>query len=90
MYWTIIGIVAASLTTFGFVPQVVKMLRTRSVLDVSLPAMIQLGLGMSIWVLYRAHLEDEVIIGANCVGAAIMLTAIVVYLYYVKKDRQLR
>ena len=40
MQWYLIGTVAALLTTFGFVPQVIKMLRTKSVKDISLPTFI--------------------------------------------------
>ena len=35
MGWYMVGIVAAVLTTFGFVPQVFKMWRSRSVADLS-------------------------------------------------------
>jgi len=30
MIWTIVGIAATSMTTFGFVPQIVKMQKTQS------------------------------------------------------------
>ena len=82
MQWYLIGTVAALLTTFGFVPQVIKMLRTKSVKDISLPTFIQFSVGMSCWALYGFHLRDIIIISANGIGVAILIVAIAVYLYY--------
>ena len=85
MPWYLIGIAAALLTTFGFVPQVIKMLRTKSVKDISLPTFIQFSIGMSCWALYGFHLRDVIIISANSIGVAILITAIAVYVYYVRR-----
>ena len=85
MQWYLLGSVAALLTTFGFVPQVSKMLRTKSVKDVSLPTFLQFGVGMSLWAVYGFHLRDAVIIAANCVGVLIIMVAISVYIYYVRR-----
>lgn len=35
MVWTLVGSVAAAITTLGFLPQIVKMRRNHSVRDVS-------------------------------------------------------
>ena len=85
--WYLIGTVAAVLTTFGFVPQVIKMVRTRSVKDVSLQTLIQLSVGMSLWTLYGVHLRDVIIISANAVGIVIMVVAIALYLRYTGKTK---
>ena len=85
MQWYLIGTAAALLTTFGFVPQVIKMLRTKSVRDISLPTFIQFSVGMSCWALYGFHLRDVIIISANSIGVAILITAIAVYIYYVRR-----
>ncbi|TET25584.1 MAG: hypothetical protein E3J67_03575 [Dehalococcoidia bacterium] len=82
MQWYVIGTVAALLTTFGFVPQVIKMLRTKSVRDISLLTFIQFSLGMSLWALYGLHLRDVIIISANGIGVLILVIAIGLYLYY--------
>ena len=81
MQWYLIGTAAALLTTFGFVPQVIKMFRTESVRDISLPTLIQFSLGMSLWALYGFHLGD-IIISANGIGVLILILAIGLYLYY--------
>ena len=82
MQWYVIGTAAALLTTFGFVPQVIKMFRTKSVRDISLPTFIQFSIGMSLWALYGFHLRDVVIISANGIGVLILVIAIVLYLCY--------
>ena len=85
MLWYIIGAAAALLTSFGFVPQVIKMFRTKSVKDISLPTFIQFSLGASFWVVYGVHLQDGVVIGANVTILVTLIIAIVLYLYYIRR-----
>ena len=85
MQWYVIGTVAALLTTFGFVPQVIKMLRTKSVKDISLLTFIQFSVGMSLWALYGFHLRDIIIVSANGIGVAILFIAIAIYVYYMRR-----
>ena len=80
MSWTILGIAAASLTMFGFVPQIVKMWKTHSVKDVSGLTLIQFSVGATLWMLYGMHLEDFIIIGANAISLATLLLALGLYL----------
>jgi MtN3 and saliva related transmembrane protein len=70
---------------FGFVPQIVKTLRTRSVKDVSILAFTQLGLGVSLWVTYGFYRRDPIIIIANLVS---LLTIIVIILLYFRWRRR--
>lgn len=82
MHWYLVGTMAALLTTFGFVPQIIKMLRTKSVSDISLPTFIQFSLGVSLWALYGFHLGDVIIISANSIALLTLIAAIGLYLYY--------
>lgn len=83
--WYALGAVAAVLTSFGFVPQVVKMWRTKSVKDVS-PLMIsQFIAGVVLWTVYGAHLKDPVIIAANIVSLSTLVLALIIYFHFVKK-----
>ena len=75
MWWTILGIAAASLTMFGFVPQIIKMRKTHSVKDVSGLTLVQFGAGATLWMLYGIHLQDFIIIGANAISLATLLIA---------------
>jgi MtN3 and saliva related transmembrane protein len=83
--WYTVGAVAAALTSFGFVPQIMKMWRTKSVRDVSPITILQFIAGVSLWVVYGVHLRDPVIITANLVSAAILITALFLYFRFFKK-----
>jgi MtN3 and saliva related transmembrane protein len=80
MSWTIVGIAAASLTMFGFVPQIIKMWKTHSVKDVSGLTLIQFGAGAALWMLYGIHLQDFIVIGANTISLATLFIALGFYL----------
>lgn len=82
--WYAVGAVAALLTTFGFVPQIIKMRQTRCVKDISLLTLGQFLIGVSIWTIYGFHRADVVIVAANAVSFVILLIAIVLYFYYRK------
>ena len=78
--WYIIGGLAAALTTFAFVPQIIKIVKTRSVKDVSLITILQFGVGVSLWLAYGVHLKDPIIIAANSVS--LLSVVILVFLFY--------
>jgi MtN3 and saliva related transmembrane protein len=80
MLWTIIGITAALFTMFGFVPQCIKMRKTKSVTDVSGLTLIQFSIGITLWLLYGIHLKDYIIIGANAISLGTLLLALGLYL----------
>jgi len=65
MFWSIIGLSAAVLTSSGFIPQIVKGLRTRRLHDVSTGMLLIWILGTFLWFFYGWHLEDVIIMGAN-------------------------
>jgi MtN3 and saliva related transmembrane protein len=85
MQWELIGSGAAILTMFGFVPQIIKIYRTKSVEDVSLIMLLQFSLGMLLWLLYGLHLKDNILIVANAVSFFSLLIAIGLFLKYRKK-----
>jgi MtN3 and saliva related transmembrane protein len=67
---------------FGFVPQIVKMLRTKSVNDVSFITLLQISAGAMLWILYGMHISDPVVVVANVVTLATLIVAITLYLRY--------
>jgi MtN3 and saliva related transmembrane protein len=85
--WYAVGAVAAALTSFGFVPQVVKMWRTRSVKDVSPITIVQFIAGGSLWAVYGVHLDNWVIIAANLVSLAILIAALLLYFRLFKREQ---
>ncbi|HQJ15554.1 MAG TPA: SemiSWEET transporter [Candidatus Omnitrophota bacterium] len=84
MNWEIVGFTAALMTSFGFLPQVIKIYKTKSVQDISLLALVQFAVGISLWVAYGAHLRNIVIITANTVTLLVLCAAFVLYFLYRK------
>jgi MtN3 and saliva related transmembrane protein len=80
--WFLIGVIAATLTTFGFVPQIVKMYETKSAQDVSLITLVQFSAGVILWVLYGMSIKDPILIVANTVTFGTLVFAIVLYARY--------
>jgi MtN3 and saliva related transmembrane protein len=76
----LIGSVAAFLTTIAFVPQVVKIWKSRSAAGVSLRMYIVFTLGVVLWLAYGLLLGAMPIIIANCVTLALSLTVVVMKL----------
>jgi len=65
--YVIIGYIAASLTTFSFLPQALKTIKTRSTNDLSLGMYTGLFIVMLCWVAYGIILGEGPIIVANLV-----------------------
>jgi MtN3 and saliva related transmembrane protein len=85
--WTVVGIIAALLTSFSFVPQIRKMWRHHSAKDVSNITMFQLMAGCSLWLVYGISRTDYVIIGANIIADITLVIGLVLYYrYHVKGE----
>jgi MtN3 and saliva related transmembrane protein len=82
MLVTVIGTVAGTLTTAAYLPQVVKVWRSRSAGDISLQMYILMVTGASLWVVYGAMLMDWPVIAANAVSALFTATILVFKLRY--------
>jgi MtN3 and saliva related transmembrane protein len=64
---SVIGFIAASLTTIAFVPQVRKVWRTRSAKDVSLGMYSLFTLGVAMWLVYGILIQAWPVIVANAI-----------------------
>ncbi|KMQ50444.1 hypothetical protein CHISP_2691 [Chitinispirillum alkaliphilum] len=64
---TFIGILAGTLTTISFLPQVIKTLQTRSTKDLSLVMYSLFTCGVFLWLLYGIGLGEIPIILSNTV-----------------------
>ena len=80
--WTYLGFLAGALTSTGYLPQIVKGLRTRKMRDVSLLMPAVLGLGMSLWLVYGLVREDIAIIVANIIGTSLTAVLLVMKLRF--------
>lgn len=81
----IIGLIAALLTTSAFVPQAIKILKTREVKDVSLTMYLVMFIGICLWFYYGLVLNSISIILANIVTGIIVLSIIYFKIRYSKK-----
>ncbi len=88
MEWKIVGIIAAVCTTSGFIPQLLRGIRTKKLEDVS-PAMYMFMLfGFIMWLFYGIHLGDAIIIGANVAALAFSLSILILRRKYLKQQRK--
>lgn len=61
----VLGLVAGSLTTAAFLPQVVKTWKSRSAKDLSLGMFSLFCLGVAMWLVYGLAVNDIPVIAAN-------------------------
>ena len=66
---TALGLIAGSLTTLSFAPQVARAWRTRSTADLSLAMLVVFLAGVLLWLAYGVVKGDVAIIAANAVTA---------------------
>ena len=78
----LIGLVAGFLTTFAFIPQVVKIWRSRSARDISLPMYLAFTTGVALWLCYGLLTESLPVIVANVVTLALALAVIAMKLRF--------
>jgi MtN3 and saliva related transmembrane protein len=62
---TVLGTAAGTLTTLALVPQVVRILRTRSARDVSGWAYATMGAGVGLWTVYGVVIDSLPVIVFN-------------------------
>jgi len=79
---TLIGLLAATLTTIGFIPQAVKIIRTKNTRDLSLGMYIILVIGVFSWLTYGILIRDLPVIVANSVTAVFIVTILILKLRY--------
>ncbi len=72
-----IGLLAGCLTTFAFVPQLIKIWRSRSARDVSLSMFTIVLTGIIFWFVYGLLRQDIVVILANAVTLVLALAILV-------------
>ncbi|MEO8665109.1 MAG: SemiSWEET transporter [Ignavibacteria bacterium] len=63
-----IGLIAASLTTFAFLPQSLRALKTKHTKDISLPMLVMMEAGVIVWIGYGILISDTPLILANTVS----------------------
>ena len=65
---TVIGLIAGTLTTISFLPQLTKVLKTKSVNDISLVMFTVLSIGSVLWIIYGIMLKSLPLILFNSIS----------------------
>ncbi len=76
----VIGLLAGALTTISFVPQVVRVWRTKHTRDLSLGMFIAMSSGVALWLCYGVIQHDIAVILANSVTLPLALYIVVMKL----------
>jgi MtN3 and saliva related transmembrane protein len=75
---TAIGLLAGTLTTVSFVPQVLKTWKTRSAKDISLEMFLTFCAGVLLWIVYGIYTRQLPVIVPN-VATFILASTILVF-----------
>ena len=84
MNWELLGLLAGAITASGFLPQIYRGYKTKSLDDLSYLMLIFLTIGLSLWLLYGIHLDNIPIILANTAGVVCTTTLILMKFAYSK------
>jgi len=76
-YITVIGLIAATLTTISFLPQAIKSWKTRSAKDLSLGMFATFCTGVLLWLIYGLLNRDVPIILSNAVTFVLALAILI-------------
>jgi MtN3 and saliva related transmembrane protein len=68
LYGEIFGLIGGALTTFGYVPQFVRILKLKSAREISLPFTLSFLAGATCWLVYGALLSLMPVILWNSAG----------------------
>lgn len=82
----IIGLIAAVFTTSSFLPQVVKIYKTKQTKDVSATMYIVMFIGILFWLYYGIIIKSFAIITANVVSGALVLFVLLFKFFYESRN----
>lgn len=69
---TVLGVIAAILTTTAWIPQLLRTFRTRHARDLSWAYVVVFGSGVALWSVYGLLQGDGAVIGANVVTLVLL------------------
>lgn len=82
-----LGLIAGTITSFGFIPQLVKGYRTKKLEDVSYFMPFVLAIGMLLWLIYGVFRVDFAIVAANIFGVSCNVSLILMKNYYENHEK---
>jgi len=78
----LVGIIAGALTTFSFIPQIIRVFKTKSAHDISLIFNTMFLVGIFLWLIYGILKKDNPIIIWNAIAAVFGITLLYAKLRY--------
>ncbi|WP_127477985.1 SemiSWEET transporter [Sulfurivermis fontis] len=78
----LLGLLAGTLTTAAFLPQVIKTWRSRSAGDISLVMFALFSLGVLLWIVYGFTVGAVPVIVANVITLLLSLTILIFKIRY--------
>jgi MtN3 and saliva related transmembrane protein len=79
---TTLGLIAGTLTTGAFVPQVFRTWKTKSTKDLSLPMLASFSTGVLCWLIYGIWIDSLPIIVTNGVTFVLAITNLILKIRY--------
>jgi len=77
-----LGYMAGALTTFSFIPQIIRVFKTKSAHDISLIFNAMLFVGILLWLAYGILSKDKPIIIWNAIAAVLTCTLLYAKIRY--------
>jgi len=81
-FYEILGLLAATLTTVSFLPQVYKTWKTKSTEGLSLTMYLIFFIGVVLWLIYGLHIKSLPVIIANLITSVLALFLVIMKLKY--------
>ena len=79
---TVIGLVAAVLSSFSMAPQVIKIFKTKKTTDLSLGAFSVLATGLFLWLIYGIMIGAMPVILGNAIGFSMVMYIVIMKLMH--------
>jgi MtN3 and saliva related transmembrane protein len=79
---SIVGFMAATISTAGFLPQTIKTVKSKQAKDVSLWMYIILAVGVTLWFIYGIYKHDWPIILANGITITFVIPVLWIKIRY--------
>lgn len=79
---TVLGLVAGTLTTLSFLPQLIKAWKSRSTHDISIGMFSMLAVGVLLWLIYGLVTADIPVIVANAITLVFVALIVALKLRY--------
>ena len=78
----IFGLIAATLTSTGFIPQIIRGFKTRKLDDVSTVMLLVIIIGTACWTIYGLYIKDWIVVVANTFTCATVVLLLIMKYWF--------